>query len=161
MIIVFLPFCCHLSITSDVLLSQSYWDITVVIVMATKKWFKRSSIYISLKQFTPVQQYDYSRFTYKQLSVVFHEFGYTDFSAAIWLVCAEANHSLFFSELDVYWMFIVCVHCSALELKLENTMLLNLQWIWSREGKKKNIFGFLSYNNDQIKHQGNSAVQSI
>lgn len=43
----------------------------------------------------------------------------TEFSAAIWRVCAEANLSLFFNRLDVYWLLIVCAQCGALELKLK------------------------------------------
>lgn len=35
-------------------------------------------------------------------------------------MCAEENHSLVFSELDVYWMFIVCsLQCPGANIKKE------------------------------------------
>lgn len=84
----------------------------LVTVMATKKWF---SIYTPIKQFTPVQQNTIDLLTNScplySMSLI------TQNSQLQFYVCVQKQISV--CSLDVYWMFIVCAQCGALELKLK------------------------------------------
>lgn len=67
-------------------------------------------------------------------------------------MCGEANPSLFFNRLDVYWIFVVYARCSALELKLKKRNAAEIAVNLKYREKKKTCFAFyVQCISDQIR----------